>query len=715
MNKKLITAFILPAITVGLYSCNQYLTGTIYFELNGGSFPESFGVTSLTGKAGDKIEVDIPDPTYDGYYFVGWYEKDANDEYRAIHTYLDDDGTEYYPYPYGNDTWYAYFEPLSTISFDLTEGAGRNGTLIAPSLSSSDFDGNVLNGYVTKSIPSESYLPTASADYLYFDYWYTKYPLVSSEDENGMTHYTYDTTAEEGEYEFSLQFGTDGMSFPDIDGMTLYAAWTEYPTVTVHMGLDELDDFSFQIGIGESVEDELVSSFYAATGLDLTAEGNKCYPLATKEHRFGGFFLDEEYTQTFALEAEVFDQDIDLYVKWDLHINVILDYNGGELNGESSHEFYLEYYTGDYLGYELYNDYKPAKEYATFQYYTDLAGNEFNFENDALFYPTIEGNTLYLVASYNEFPTVEISFQWPDGYSQDKIDSFMNNYAAAYDSELRKAGGDDISDVFEDISQNIEENDDTVCVARFETSYDGGTNWTTHVISTMPDDDCKMRAVIAYKMKITVISNYAEYRDAYSQTEGKSEIDIFKNGEHEENVIYLGAQQTQEWMDVYDEDENGNIEVSQQLITSWNNDILYTDDVRVIGDSEVIQYDSANYYRYGVYTHRDATGVSDLNNTYYEYSDPFVSLAAYLSTEEPVEMEVYRVYFKGITLKFYNEAGDYLTEIEGCPHAHIDDIRDEIDACLAAAGVNSYTNLQVDGYNLITYIPYLSSDVTVIQ
>ncbi len=714
MNKKILTAVLVPAISAScLFSCNQYVTGTIYFVLNGGSFPESFGVTSLTGKAGEKIEVTIPDPTYDGYYFVGWYEKNADGEYRSIHTYLDDNGNEYYPYPYGTDTWYAYFEPLSTITFDLTEGADRNGQIIAPSLSSSDFSGNVLNGYVTKSIPSESYLPTATADYLYFDYWYTEYPLIAAEDENGVTHYVYDMTEEKGQYEFATQFGTDGMSFPDIDGLTLYAAWTEYPRVTVHTGIEEIPDFSFQLAIGECIGDYLVPAFEESTGLNLNAEGYKYYPSTTQENRFAGFYLNEEYTQSFGLETEVYNQDIDLYVKWDRLITVELDYNGGSLNGETGHEF-TTYYTGDVLGNDLYDSYKPEKQYATFQYYLGPDGEVFNFSTDELYAPS-GSDVLVLTAAYDDYPTIDYEIVWPENYSQDNIDKFNQTYGEKNDlCEIRQPGGSDISDFYATIDADIQSVDDTICVEDFEVSYDNGDTWSTHTISTMPDDDCLMKIEVAYKMQIDVVTTIGRYVEVETTENGKTtkSYEIQEISETRENTIYLGAGVSQEDTTIYEYDDDGNIIEVMTTITSWNKEILYPDDERISGTDSVYSDESGTYFRDGVYINRNEVVTDDSQNTYYEYSGPYVSMAADLSTQAPVEEELYRLYLKGITLTFVDESGKTLGQLVCKPHPEIDD--EFKQSVLTALGIESYTSLQIDGYNLITYGPYVDSTVTVI-
>ena len=99
--------------SLSLISCGK-AKGRINFVLNGGSFVSpAFSTEYLEGTAGERIEVEIPDCKKEGYFFVGWMEKDKNGKYRAIDKRISDDGKDsYYFYPYGSTTLYAYFEPL---------------------------------------------------------------------------------------------------------------------------------------------------------------------------------------------------------------------------------------------------------------------------------------------------------------------------------------------------------------------------------------------------------------------------------------------------------------------------------------------------------------------------------------------------------------------------------------------------------------------------
>ena len=110
MKLRYLSAFIALSF---LSSCSQGLTGRIYFDLNGGVFLDnSFSTNYLSGQSGTPVKVNIPDPYKEGYYFVGWREKTKEGSYREINKRRAEDGSAYYYYPYGSDTFYAYFEPL---------------------------------------------------------------------------------------------------------------------------------------------------------------------------------------------------------------------------------------------------------------------------------------------------------------------------------------------------------------------------------------------------------------------------------------------------------------------------------------------------------------------------------------------------------------------------------------------------------------------------
>ena len=166
MKRKASVVILSSVLSLSLFSCNnQSFSGTIVFDLNEGTFPSSFNKTSLVGKPGDRIDASIiPDPTREGYEFVGWRTL-VGDHYENISFQIGEDGKEYTWYPYGTATWYAYFEPQVQIHFDLTDGTSeRNASLVAPVRGAESFDSanGLLNGYTSKVIPSTEYLPTAT-------------------------------------------------------------------------------------------------------------------------------------------------------------------------------------------------------------------------------------------------------------------------------------------------------------------------------------------------------------------------------------------------------------------------------------------------------------------------------------------------------------------------------------------------------------------------
>ena len=419
----LLSSFLLP-------SCDQYLEGTIHFDLNGGAFPESFHFASLSGESGARIETEIPNPTREGYYFVGWRLQERDGTYSEINSYLDQQtGESYYRFPYGDVTLVAYFEPLMTLAFDLTEGAERNGTLVAPENASYyDATAGVLDGYTTMSIPSTIYLPTASADHLNFQYWYTRYPLVEVTDELGTTHFVEDTSSPEGVYRFDTGFeGSDGtsqgMSFPESeDGqLTLYASWTEDPSVTIHYNLDGVPDSSFQLAVGEDISQPLVERILQDIGIDLSQDGYKYYQDGAIDLRFAGAFLDAAFAKPFPFpstdsaegnreEVPISTENVDIYLDWNRKVDLTLDYGEGTLGGESS--FHSEdYYVGDVLGADFAQQHRPTKENADFMGFT-FQGTGFNLALDPL--PETEDGVVTLLASYDDYPELTIVVDYPD-------------------------------------------------------------------------------------------------------------------------------------------------------------------------------------------------------------------------------------------------------------------------------------------------------------
>ena len=411
--------------SLSLISCGK-AKGRINFVLNGGTFVSpAFSTEYLEGTAGERIEVEIPDCKKEGYFFVGWMEKDKNGKYRAIDKRISDDGKDsYYFYPYGSTTLYAYFEPLVSLQFDLTEGANRGVTLKAPENDAKSFSDNKLNGYVSKKIENNSYLPsvTCSKDsHLTFDYWYTKYPLASSEDENKVKHYYLDTTGTEGVYPFEKSFGNDTMEFPNREkgtSRTLYASWIEDPKITLHYGIEGKEDAVFQGK--DNIETELKNIRKTEFSIDYSLKDikNYYYPADTKDYRFAGFFLDKDYTSPFYRNSPIGSNDFDIYLKWNKKVSLTLDYNGGNVNGKDK-ETFSDYYTEDILGEDFLKEHTPRKESADFISFT-LNGTSFDFSLDAL---PINQTEVTLEATYSTYPFLTITVDYPNGFTGTKVEA----------------------------------------------------------------------------------------------------------------------------------------------------------------------------------------------------------------------------------------------------------------------------------------------------
>lgn len=492
--KKIRASFLAGAFLLSsLASCKTVISGHIDFVLEGGEFTDpDFQTSYLEGPAGTPIFVDIPDPVKEGYFFVGWREKDNNGAYREINKRLYSDGKSYYYYPYGTDTFYAYFEPLTTLTFELGDEVSEASTLVAPVLGSSYFSGNKLSGYASKSLPSTSYLPTAdgSADHLNFQYWYTEYPLVSSVDENDQKHYQIDTTQEKGEYRFDTSFGTDSMCFPIDSDVTLYAAWTADPTITVYFNIDGIEPVSFQAK--DSIAEELTSLMNEKLGIDFDTEADAYYyPSDTKEKRFAGFYLDTEYKSLFALDSPISDESFSLYLKWENQVDVTLDYDGGTYNGETSHTFSDIYYENDFLGSDLYDTYQPTKENASFLGYT-LEGSSFSFDLDPL-----PGEDITLKAIYQDYPTLTLKYDFPDDYTGEN--------ASLTDGTIRAKAGDSLTSYLSAFESQI--TDTSLCFAGYYV-LNASSDEVDFTPTSMPYDDTTYYLRLNYKKPISIETYY---------------------------------------------------------------------------------------------------------------------------------------------------------------------------------------------------------------
>lgn len=513
MRDKFITCGLSLLFLSSVVSCGKKMTGRITFELNGGSFPDSFGTNYIEGESGTAILTEIPDPSKDGYYFVGWREKAKDGSYRIINKRTDKDGKSYYFYPYVNDTFYAYFEPLSTITFDLTIGEDV-ASLVAPKVDSSSFQDGKLNGYASKKLLSLDYLPTVSVavgGHLTFDSWYTKYPLKGVTDENGQKHYSLDTEGELGEYEFDRSFGTDNMSFPisDDNNFVLYAKWTVDPTITVHYNLDGVEDSVFQGR--NNISSVLISEMMEKTGINLDAENQDYFYTADKKKRFKGFYLDSELKSRFNLTSTIADANVDLYVGWDVQVTVTLDYNGGECNGKDSEVFADEYYFGDILGDNFFENHIPTayeKDFVSYQ----LDDAEFNIAKDSL-----PSHDITLVAVYDEYPTLKLHYDYPDGYTGTKLS----------DSESKIKSGSDISSLLHDFTAACTDSELTVIdFYKLE-----GTTKKDLSSKYMPETDTDIylqlnyRPYVEFEVYLNVTADYEKQED-FSQKLYISDGDI---------------------------------------------------------------------------------------------------------------------------------------------------------------------------------------------
>lgn len=509
----LITSFFLP-------SCAYSQNGKIIFNLEGGSFlDESFSTKSLTGQAGTPVKIDIPNPYKEGYFFVGWREKDKNGSYRTINKILSDDGKSYYYYPYGSDTFYAYFEPLVTITFDLTEGK-ESGKLVSPKYESENFNGTTLNGYSSKVIYSNDYLPSADASemHLNFSYWYSIYPLKKETDSNNVDHYLLDTSKELGEYKFTEQFLEDRMQFLLDSSLTLYAKWDSDPTITIHFNIDGMDDYSFQEK--NNISTSLTSIMKEKFGFDYSIESSEyIYIDENKRKRFDGFYQDAKLTQPFFIDSSIYTKDIDIYLAWSNAITITLDYNGGNLDNESSH-IIEGYYEHDVLPSSILKDHIPNKINSTFKEYT-FNNESFVFEKTKLI-----GNDMVLYAQYSDYPKLTLSYDYPISYSKEKQSNVIyyikeNEDISTYLSAFKDAMLDDslVTDSFYKLDSNSKK-----------------INLTS---TTIPDKDVTIYLSLDYKAKVNILTYTNEtgiYKlneniDTLSSltTNGKIDLNNYKN------------------------------------------------------------------------------------------------------------------------------------------------------------------------------------------
>ncbi len=399
--KNLMSVALLSALMMS--SCQSTQVGTIklMFDNNVSFVDASYNSKELKGPSGTKIENGLPEVKQDGYYFIGWREKDSNGNYRAISKLKDaDSDNSYYYYPYGTDYLYPYFEKEVKITFD----AGTNATMVKPAGNAEGYDNNYLNfkGYTNKTISSTNFLPTATKDHARFQYWYTTKKIVKVNNvEGGGYHYALDNASETGVYRFDTAFGTDNMKFLD-NSFTLYASWEDDPYVTLNFGLDGIENYKFQ-AYDEKIGDKLKEGIKARLNVEYQDNG-----LFYKEKKLAGIYLDPEFTKLTSLDIKVSSYDLNLYMKWLEKANVTLDYNGGTFQGKSSEK--LEgYYDTDTISKETLDTYVPVKENATFVGW-ELDGTTFVAGQTKI------ATTATLKAVYDDNPSLSVTYIYPLGY-----------------------------------------------------------------------------------------------------------------------------------------------------------------------------------------------------------------------------------------------------------------------------------------------------------
>ena len=162
----------------------------------------------------------------------------------------------------------------------------------------------------------------------------------------------------------------------------------------------------------------LIAQIKRDLGIDFGAEatGYRYYPVETKEHRFAGFYTDPAFKNPISLNSSIMDNDMDIYLKWDDHINVVLDYAGGMVNGLTS-ETFSDYYEGDILGTEFYDAHLPVKDSGDFLYFVDEKGGVFNFIHP------LPDTDLLLTAVYDDYPILSLNYDYPDNFEGTRLEN----------------------------------------------------------------------------------------------------------------------------------------------------------------------------------------------------------------------------------------------------------------------------------------------------
>lgn len=433
--------FVPVLFSLFLSSCSNLSSkGTINFVLEeGATFSDpNFSTTFITGESNSIIINGLPQAKKEGYYFVGWREY-INGSYQFLQTRLITDssspfyGQEVYLYPYGTTTLYTYFEPEETFVFDLNIGQEYSPELIAPSIPNRDFDleSKTLYGYEKKEFSSSSYLPTAKCLNKTFSYWAIEYPLVENIDPNTRrTFFIVDYSKEKGLYNFLDFFKTaQSFSFPRLgennNSLTLKAIWIDNTNVTLDLGLEgKVTSFFAQ---NQNIYSNIIESIEENFGTITYNEKQEIF-IKDEEYKLIGCYLDSEHKYEFPISSDIAEVSLNLYLLWGKRIDVVLDFNGGNINNETSLSYSC--YGYDHLPKEAYLE-LPTKENSYFNYYS-YNENKVNLSSFVL-----PNEDITLVANFTSFPLLYLSYSFPSSYEVDT--------SIFADKEIILESGSDIS------------------------------------------------------------------------------------------------------------------------------------------------------------------------------------------------------------------------------------------------------------------------------
>ena len=550
-KKQMCLAFI---STLLIASCQSVQMGTIKLEFDNTkiSFVDStYNSYELKGPSGTKIENGLPDVKQEGYYFVGWREKDNQGNYREV-TQIKDENSDksYFYYPYGTDVLYPYFEKEVKVTFE----AGDNSKVIAPEATTADFNSadNTYSGYTNKVIISTSSLPTATKENARFQYWYTTKKITKvSNTEGGGYHYTLDQNSEDGIYRFDTSFGTEYMKFLDSD-FTLYAYYENNPYVTLNFGLSGVQDCVFQ-AYDENIEEKLKNAIKTTLGVDYS-DSALYYPKENPNKKLAGIYLDAERTKSTSLDIKVSNKDVYLYLTWDDKTTVTLDYNGGKV-GDDTSKVFSEYYVNDIISEEEMSKYVPTKENAKFEGWKLTDGSDF-----------IPGTTkitknMTITAQFSDNPVLTVNFVYPLNYSKTNGWNVQTKQFSAGDSlqnymeDLVDIGGSNASKLdeeYETFGSVYQVTNDTASKSLSEMKFVEVTN------ALMPSADTTYY--------IPVVVNECVTLKTYIDSAYKSSEDITKVFSSQ-NKITLGDFGSSLDADVLNADDENDVKIFDGLYT----------------------------------------------------------------------------------------------------------------------------------------------------